>query len=228
VTEARVTEPRPIEVPRTAERLLEALGAEPEFRDALLGDLHEEFAIRAAWDGDRAARRWYRREALRVAPHLLRDGVRWMRGADLARLAGAVLTSFALIAMLGALLGALIGPERVVGALVALQIPPEAPWWRTLLAFAAALTFRLTLTATGAMLGGYVAARLDARSPLLASAAVGVVRAALPLVTLVMVLGAAAAVRHLWLWPVHAAVALGASVLGGALRVSRRRPALGG
>ena len=43
--------------PKTAEPLLEALGAEPEFRDALLGDLTEELAIRAAYDGERAARR---------------------------------------------------------------------------------------------------------------------------------------------------------------------------
>lgn len=40
---------------RAVERLLEALGAEPEFRDALLGDLTEELAIRAAYDGERAA-----------------------------------------------------------------------------------------------------------------------------------------------------------------------------
>ncbi|HEX7242371.1 MAG TPA: permease prefix domain 2-containing transporter, partial [Longimicrobiaceae bacterium] len=57
--------------PRTAERLLEALGAEPELRDALLGDLAEDFATRAADQGERAARRRYWREALRAAPYLL-------------------------------------------------------------------------------------------------------------------------------------------------------------
>lgn len=59
--------------PRSAERALEALGADPDFCEAVIGDLAEEFAIRAAWDGPVVARRWYFRESLRVAPHLLRN-----------------------------------------------------------------------------------------------------------------------------------------------------------
>jgi|SRR5688500_1987509 len=45
--------------PRLAEAILESLGAQPEFRDDVLGDLAEELAIRSAWDGEREARRWY-------------------------------------------------------------------------------------------------------------------------------------------------------------------------
>ena len=64
-------------VPHRMERLLEALGADTEVRDAVIGDLAEEFAIRAEMDGVGAARRWYFRESLRVAPYLVRD---WWRG----------------------------------------------------------------------------------------------------------------------------------------------------
>jgi hypothetical protein len=67
-------------VPRRVERILASLGASPELRQDILGDLQEEFAIRAAWDGPSTARRWYYRESLRVAPHLLRDwwgGLGW-------------------------------------------------------------------------------------------------------------------------------------------------------
>jgi hypothetical protein len=34
--------------PRTAERLLEAIGADTEFRDSVIGDLAKEFGINAA------------------------------------------------------------------------------------------------------------------------------------------------------------------------------------
>ena len=44
-----------IRPPRVAEAVLESLGAQPEFRDDVLGDLAEELAIRAGWDGERAA-----------------------------------------------------------------------------------------------------------------------------------------------------------------------------
>lgn len=80
----QLTSPAP-PVPRAAERLLEGLGADAEYREALLGDLAEEYATRLAYDGPGAARRWYRREALRVAPHLLRDWTRRLRWRGAAR-----------------------------------------------------------------------------------------------------------------------------------------------
>jgi hypothetical protein len=64
--------------PPPAEGWLRALGADPAFAEAVLGDLAEEFAERAARDGVGPARRWYAREALRSAPHLLRS---WLRRA---------------------------------------------------------------------------------------------------------------------------------------------------
>ncbi|MBV9879717.1 MAG: hypothetical protein JO180_04435 [Gemmatirosa sp.] len=81
------------EPPVTAERLLETLGADPEFRDMIVGDLREEHALRLDWDGEHAARRWYRREALRVAPHLLRDGVRRLGWRGTRRAAGTAMTA---------------------------------------------------------------------------------------------------------------------------------------
>jgi hypothetical protein len=62
--------------PRWIETLLRSLGAQPGYRDAVLGDLTEEFVIRVEEQGVRTARRWYRREALRTAPHLLANWAR--------------------------------------------------------------------------------------------------------------------------------------------------------
>lgn len=47
--------------PRIAVRVI-ALVTGADDRDTVLGDLHEEFALRSARDGVRAARRWYRRQ----------------------------------------------------------------------------------------------------------------------------------------------------------------------
>ncbi|MGI8508211.1 MAG: hypothetical protein ACR2MQ_02675 [Gemmatimonadaceae bacterium] len=80
------------------ERLLQALGADPDFVEAVLGDLAEEYALRAGRDGVGAARWWYGREALRSAPHVVRSWLRHARQHEPARLAaylaGVVVTSF--------------------------------------------------------------------------------------------------------------------------------------
>lgn len=62
--------------PSTLERLLLAIGADPGFADAVLGDLAEERALRTARDGKAAARAWYIAEALRSVPHLLQSRAR--------------------------------------------------------------------------------------------------------------------------------------------------------
>ena len=61
--------------PTAAETLLAGCLADPELGDAVLGDLAEEWAERAADDGAPAADGWYRSQALRTAPHLL--AARW-------------------------------------------------------------------------------------------------------------------------------------------------------
>lgn len=62
-----------------AERLLAALGVDPAFSEALLGDMAEERALRVARDGATAARLWYVREALRAAPHVAWSWLRYSR-----------------------------------------------------------------------------------------------------------------------------------------------------
>jgi len=86
--------------PQRIEALLQSLGADPDFADDVLGDLAEEFSLRCRWDGAPAARRWYYREALRTAPHLLRDWRRRFRLADAIPLLWAVMAGFATDAVL--------------------------------------------------------------------------------------------------------------------------------
>lgn len=60
--------PRP---PRLAKWLVRVSTPIPD-RDVILGDLEEEFRGRAAHEGERAARAWYRRQAWRSVPHQVR------------------------------------------------------------------------------------------------------------------------------------------------------------
>ena len=158
-----ITPPAP---PRTAERLLEALGAGPEFRDALLGDLAEDFATRAADDGERAARRWYWREALRVAPYLLHDWARRLRARDAARLAGLVGATCCLTGV--GLWGMLAGVETVVERMTG---PTTFPWHDP----------RPGTLAVGTA-GGWMASRREERAPAAAALALGITWAILALV----------------------------------------------
>ncbi len=64
--------------------VLEALGFDADFVDAIVGDLAEEFAERAGRDGAARARLWYARELLRSTPHMLAAAVR--RGGRGARM----------------------------------------------------------------------------------------------------------------------------------------------
>jgi hypothetical protein len=101
------------EVP-LAERLLHSLGAHPAFADALLGDLAEERARRAAEQGSTAARWWYAREALRSAPHLLWNALRHggPRGRARAAVALAAVALVPTVATLALLRGP--APARLV------------------------------------------------------------------------------------------------------------------
>jgi hypothetical protein len=154
--------------PRTAERLLEALGAQPGFRDAVLGDLAEEYAIHAAREGVGRARRWYYHEALRATPHLLRDWTRHLSVRDAGHVAGAVLASYLGTLLLVGIAVALLayGARDVLGVSLddAVQRLP-----------AGAIAVALILGTRGAMLGGYIAAALGARAPLVSAAALGLV-----------------------------------------------------
>jgi hypothetical protein len=82
------------------EALLASLGARAPYRDAVLGDLAEEHARRAESEGERAAARWYRREALRAAPHLLLDWARQLTPREVGRLAVIAIVSGATLRLL--------------------------------------------------------------------------------------------------------------------------------
>ncbi len=79
-----------------SERLLIVLGADPEFVAAVLGDLAEEYAIRAGRDGRLVARLWYAREAMRSAPHVVRSAI--TRGSP--RVRARIALTLAVLAMI--------------------------------------------------------------------------------------------------------------------------------
>lgn len=63
----------PLMPPAFTECAVGALVAERGLRDAILGDLAEEFAERCEAHGVVPARRWYRGQAARSAPHLVAE-----------------------------------------------------------------------------------------------------------------------------------------------------------
>jgi hypothetical protein len=149
--------------PRRAERFLEALGASPEFGDAVIGDLAEEYALREAWDGPRDARRWYHRECWRVAPYLMRDWWRNLRGRDVRSMARALaLASIASFFV-----------DRVTHfALFDVLERAGFPSFGTSALVWMFLTVQTVNFSLGAF-GGYVAARLKRDAPIPAAIAFG-------------------------------------------------------
>ncbi|MES2176406.1 MAG: hypothetical protein V4550_00965 [Gemmatimonadota bacterium] len=151
--------------PLTAERLLEALSEQSDFRDAVLGDLAEEFARRAEADGVPAARSWYYRESIRTVPHLLGHWARGLGKGDIKHIANVVFASyifgaalvFALTGVVGAVMMALgvqfaVAEEHTV-------IPPVG----------------LAIVSMSSVTGGFVVAWLDKRTPLISAIVLGLV-----------------------------------------------------
>lgn len=143
--------------PRKAERLLEALGADTDFRDSVVGDLAEEFGIRLQSDGPGAARRWYYRESLRVAPYLLHDWCRHLRWSHLGYFANVVLWSSlaAIVLDLSVRLG--VSTLLLLTGGVTLDELPHS------VGFVALMLAWTLIDGAGA---GYVAARIGRRAPL--------------------------------------------------------------
>ena len=204
-----MTAPQP---PQVAEHLLAALGADPAFRDAVLGDLAEEHAERTARDGARAAARWYRREALRAAPHLLWSALRALRGRDVAHLAGVAVSAYVLlIATTSLVLGLVLGSLVVAGV-----VPPDVHPRVTHPAFLVAV---MIVGKLSSIAGGYIAAALHARAPMLGALALGLAWATG--LRLLALLAGDAALLPAW-YPVVASVGvLVGTTLGGALRAAR-------
>lgn len=153
---------------RFIESVLEALGAESRIRDSVLGDLAEEFASRVERDGIDRARRWYRREAMRAAPHLLRSGWRSVRQRGLGHMLGIAVTAFT-----GTLIVEWVVFGITFGVLRALGV-----WRAPLRLYAGNPAWQVSMVALGVMcatLTGYVAAWLDRDAPLLTALALGIV-----------------------------------------------------
>lgn len=156
-----------IEPPRKTESLLEALGADADFREAMLGDLAEEFAERVDRDGVFAARRWYYREAMRAAPHFLRNWLRGVHPRDLTHLLGIVMASWVTTMMIVGLFNAIVW-TILSASRVSWSVHPAS---RDPVFYTIALGLALLVGA----LGGYVAAWFHGKAPLIGALAVGVV-----------------------------------------------------
>jgi len=149
---------------RFVESILCALGATPEYRDLVVGDLAEELALRTAQDGMAVARRWYVREAFRAVPHLLGDGLRNAGYRGIGHLLGLVLTTWALVTIT-------VGPALIILLGIVTPIWPEflplaqdASRWPAFAIMAASAT---------ALVGGAIAAALHRPAPLQAALAFG-------------------------------------------------------
>ena len=144
--------------PRTAELLLETLGAEPELRDAVVGDLAEEHAWIAEVVGERDARRWYWREALRAVPLLAGSALRRLTWNDVQRRAGIALSAYMLTLVLSVVVGITVNvvAVRMLGAET---LATPAGLWTM-------LGVQLVQATWSSVLAGYVAAWLDDDAPL--------------------------------------------------------------
>ena len=154
--------------PRTVERLLEGLSANIAFRDGVLGDLAEEFALRAEREGAAAARRWYYRESIRTAPHLIRNWARSLRTSEVAHLANVVLAAYVLTTLVGVFVAMVAGSIMIaLGISSPILIPSTGG--------RLAPVVGLTLGTSAALLGGYIAAWLDNITPLVSAFVLGVI-----------------------------------------------------
>ena len=98
--------------PRVAEAILESFGADAELRDAILGDLAQEHALRIERYGPRAARLWYYRQAVLAAPALFRNWLSGAHWADVRRLMNVVGLAYVITMMIE------IGGSFAIGAVV--------------------------------------------------------------------------------------------------------------
>jgi len=191
--------------PRQVERMLEGLGADTDFRQAVLGDLAEEFALRARLDGPAAARRWYYRESVRVAPYLLREWWRdlgWSDASYFARVV--VLSSLVAIVLERVIQFSLYG--LVTGASLARFAANH---------FVPFFILTLSWSLLDGVVAGYLAARLGRRAPLASVVAL----AAVWIVVMTVLLSQGPAVA-IWFRVANAVVGVAGMFAGGMLRVS--------
>ena len=194
--------------PRTLEALLEALGAEPRRRDAVVGDLAEEFGSLVERDGVESARSWYREQAVRAMPYLFASGWRRARWRGLGRLLGIFATAYAGVFIIElVLVGIAFGTLRTLG----LWRPPPRlsaadPLWQVSM---------LALGTVSGTLGGYLAAWLGSEAPFFTAIAFGVVWSSVEAVGLAFTRG----VLPIWYLVAVPMLILVGTTVGGILRV---------
>ena len=191
------------------EALLTALAADAPYRDALLGDLAEEFGTRVDAQGVAEARRWYRRQALRTAPHLLRQWGMRLGPIDVARLAVWTLLTEASMQLFWLMVrAAIVASFGVVPDSVGIV---NAAWRSLLSSGAVSGSVVYPAAAIASLLAGFALARVERRAGLGTCVVVG---AAVSLTFLVT--ASHGATSALWLGFALATIAGPGIVAGGA------------
>jgi hypothetical protein len=196
--------------PRFIESVLSALGATPEYRDLVIGDLAEEMVLRARYDGEPAARRWYWREALRSIPHLLGNGLREAGYRGIGHLLGLVLTAWTFVAVICGMTFVIVFRTVVTFWPDFRQIVHGGQGYATFVILGVSMT---------AFIGGLIAATLNKRAPLTGAVALGVTWAATEL-TLIAIGRVAPA--PFWFPIVVPTLMLSAAVAGGLFHLRRQ------
>lgn len=198
--------------PALVECVVGALVSDDALRDALLGDLAEEFAARRAEHGAAPARAWYRAQVLGSVPHLLVAAWRRGDGGRPARRTAALLAA-------------------VAGSYLALQLLHQAAQWAAGLLLPRAApgapavagwpfaTCSIVAGFGAAVFGGDLAGRTFPRAPLVAALTLALACGALAVTGMLINAG----VTPLWYWGALQLVLLplGACV-GGLLRARAR------
>lgn len=191
--------------PRLAELLLEAVTADAETREAVLGDLSEAWARDAATAGERRAAARFWTETLRSAPPLAAGSLRRARPRAWLRTLAAVVAGYVTLAV------GVVAVSALAGAL--LRPAPSPTDWRLSLAF-------LVVAALCAALGGWVAAAVGRAAPLASALLLGIACCLLGL----MLVATTSDGTPLWYRIALPLVAPPAAFAGGVLRVRRRPP----
>jgi hypothetical protein len=145
--------------PRAAQAILESLGATPEFRDPIIGDMAQEFADRTGRFGEQAARLWYYREVFRTAPYFVRNWWALVSGTELRQLLNVVGYAYILTVL----------AEFVVAMVIWF---PMAAAGMHKDPIAGAITLSV-LAVISPIFAGFAAASLHRKAPIIASAAFG-------------------------------------------------------
>jgi hypothetical protein len=148
--------------PRAAVWLVE-LFAPIESAEGVLGDLEEEFVGQLTRSGHRAARRWYWRQALRTAVHLVSGAVRAAPWSTTAQVLASLVVSLWLYGMMNGWVARLVSNLPIydydtsiwswrAAALIRFIVLPIALGW-SIAAFARGREMIITTFVAGALVG---------------------------------------------------------------------------